>query len=136
MAVQNQRWTWAFDAKANIESTVQGTGPIYKAVSEQTGDIAAKSLTATGILQETANSGQHVTSFPAGIMKYTAAAAISSTDIQLAVTTSGYMKVVASGDWVCGKNLSGAVTSGSIGTGLFNFANPHYIPNSLALGLA
>lgn len=128
MAVQNKIMTWTFKAQADIDSTVSGTGHLWKAVSNAAGDITSAGDTAIGILQYVGKDTEHVTFAHAGISKFTVNAAISSADVLLTVTTSGYFAEAGSGDYVVGKFLEGTarattLSSGSIGTGLFNFYN-------------
>lgn len=135
MAVSNVFTTWRFVAANDLTSTIQGTGSIYKAIDAETGDFAADGRTASGILYTSAKSGTHDGTYAdAGKMKYTAAAAISSQNILLAVTTSGYVAAADSGDWVVGKSIGNDVASGAVGIGHFNFATPHFIVDCTWLG--
>ena len=124
MAIEEKNQNFKFVAKTALDNNAAGTGVIYKAVDDGTGDIAATGVTATGILQSCARSGGHVTEAYQGFSKYTAGAAITSLNQWLTVTTSGYFIASTSGTWVVGKNKIGTVTSGSVGTGEFNFTIP------------
>jgi hypothetical protein len=128
MAVENKIMTWTFKAQADIDDLTAGSGDIFKAVSNAAGDIASTGQDAIGILQFVGKDTEHVTFAHAGISKFTVNAAISSADVPLTVTTSGYFAEADSGDYVVGKFLEGTnrattLSSGSVGTGLFNFAN-------------
>lgn len=132
MATENQQARHTFVAAADLSDTTAGTGKLYKAVSQATGNIAATGDASDGILLYAGNSGDHVTYGYKGIMKFTAGTAVTSKSVELTVGTGGYMTVAASGDYVVGKYLYGtndaiAVTSGSIATGLFDFTAPHLI---------
>ena len=131
MGVQNRFATWTFVAQEALENLAAGTGHLYKAVSALTGKLAANGQSATGILQEGGPNGSHVTEGYKGIMKFTAGAAISSKGVPLTVTTSGYFIAATSGSYIVGRYRQGtndaiAISSGSVGTGLFDFTVPHY----------
>lgn len=118
--------TWTMQAGNNLNSATAGTGALYKAVRNKTGDFASNGREASGILESTCDSGNGATFGYAGPMKCTLGAAISSADTLLSVTTSGYFKAAGSGDWIVGKLLS-PVTSGGVSNGIFNFATPTYL---------
>lgn len=135
MAVSNTFTTWQFTAKNDLTSTIKGTGSIYKAIDAETGDFASNGKLTSGILYTSAKSGTHDGTYgDAGKMKYTAAAAVSSQNVLLAVTTSGYITVADSGMWVIGKSIGNDVASGAVGIGHFNFATPHFIVDCTWLG--
>lgn len=134
MAISNQMFTWTIAAGEDMDNSTAGTGFIHKAVSNVDGTIAnatkpTTAKSAIGLVQYGGLSGEHVTIGHAGIMKFTAGAAINSADVMLTVTTSGYLTIATSGDFYIGRFLEGTngtktVTSGGVGVGLFNFATP------------
>ena len=125
MSEEGRYESWQFKAGQDLSNIVPGTGVIHKAVRNITGGIAANGQQACGLLKYGCNSGQHATMGVYGNMKYTAAAAITSADTLLTVTTSGYCKAAGSGDWIIGK-CTAAVGSGMVGNGFFNFLTPAY----------
>lgn len=115
MAVSNFKITTTFTAGEAL------TTHQYFAVALNDGQIANNGEEASGILQNKPASGEFGTMAWAGESKYIAGAAIAAGD-KLTVTTSGYMITAGSDDPVVGET-KGAVTSGSIGVGLFVFPN-------------
>lgn len=105
-------------ADLNTGSINDGTGTQYKAVTAA-GVIAANATTALGILQNKPKSGEDASLGFAGRSRYVAGAAVA-VGARLTVTTSGYMTTAGSGDDFIGRAL-GAVSSGGIGEGAFNF---------------
>lgn len=102
-----------------VEAGADLSSAQYKAIKID-GTIAADA-SAIGILQNKPSaSGRDATAGYLGRSRYVAGAAVSA-GAQLTVTTSGYMITVTSGTAVVGKAL-GAVSSGGIGEGIFNFA--------------
>lgn len=97
----------------------------YFAVSCQDGKIANDGAEASGILMNKPKSGEGANLGSVGELPFQAGGAISA-DAKITVTTSGYCTAAGSGDHIVGKNGQSAVTSGSIGRGLFNFYNPVY----------
>ena len=135
MASDNQKTTWTFTTKNDLTSTIKGTGAIFKAIDAETGDFAASGKTATGVLYTSAKSGTHDGTYAdAGKFKYTAGAAVSSQNMPLTVTTSGYMIVADSGAFIVGRSIGPDVTSGSVGVGNFNFATPWFAVDCTWLG--
>lgn len=135
MSIQNRYMSWTFVAANALDNLVAGTGHLYKAVSNGAGDIAADGGNASGILQQGGPANGHVSFGYAGIMKFTAGAAISSKDIALTVTTSGYCIQATSGSHIVGRYLGGTnnavgISSGSVGTGMFDFSIPKYVTTS------
>ena len=122
MSVQNHYFTWAVQAGGDLSDGVKGSGHIYKLIDVDDNDIydTAGGARALGVLQHQGNSGDHVPVGVAGIMKFTAGAVVSPGDA-LTPDTSGYVVKVASGDYPIGKALE-SITSGSVGVGLFDFA--------------
>ena len=103
----------------DMSGTVRGTGVLYKAVT-MAGNIASVGSGAAGLLQIGAKSGQNITVGWHGEGQYIASAAVVAHGL-LAVTTSGYLGVPNSGDWVVGRNAEIAATSGSVARGTFDF---------------
>ena len=107
----------------DMSGTVRGTGVLYKAVT-MAGNIASVGSGAAGLLQIGAKSGQNITVGWHGEGQYIASAAVVAHGL-LAVTTSGYLGVPNSGDWVVGRNTEIAATSGSVARGTFDFAGAY-----------
>lgn len=129
MAVRNKNLTWHIAAGGDLQDLTAGTGKIFKAVALDDGDIAANGQEAGGILEYVGNTGDHVTLAISGISKFTAAAAVAA-GARMTVTGSGYMTTATSGSYIIGRNLETAVTSGSVGTGFFDFSVPRYAVDS------
>ena len=132
MSIQNKYMSWTFKASNALDNLVAGTGHLYKAVSNGAGDIAASGDKASGILQQGGPANGHVSFGYAGLMKFTTGAAISSKDVALTVTTSGYMVEATSGTFIVGRYLGGtnnavSISSGSVATGMFDFTKPTYV---------
>ena len=123
MAVQGQRFTFTMQAKENLNSHQ------YQAIAFDDGKIANDSKEAVGVILNKPKDDHFVTCGYFGDMKFRAGAAISA-GTRLRITTSGYFLTGNSGYYDCGRCL-GAVTSGSIGRGLFDFTNPRYRVSSL-----
>ena len=137
MAVEGKYCTWSTKAGADLSDLTAGTGAIYKAVT-QLGVKAAAGDTAKGILLYGGTSGSHVTLGITGEMKFTAGAAVTSVNAPLSVAANGYVTVATSGDFIVGHftegtNRSTSITSGSVGTGLFDFVNPQYAASAAAV---
>lgn len=86
-----------------------------------TGLMAASGVTGVGILQNKPKSGEDASVTYAGRSRFYAGAAVAA-GAQLTITASGWLITATSGTNVVGKALA-AVTSGSVGDGIFNFAN-------------
>ena len=117
-----------------MSSTTEGTGPLYKTVAGEIGDIIANGQAAHGLLVSGADSGDTATYANQGRMKYVAGVAVSSSGVLLTPTTSGYMIPANSGFWVVGKHYGADVASGVVGTGFFNFATPWFVVDCTWLG--
>lgn len=98
------------------------TGKKYLAIAMNDGKVANNAGEASGILQvDDAESGDFVPISYIGESFYRAGAAITAGD-SLTVTHSGYFKTAGEGDVVVGQAKDdAAVTSGSIGRGIFSF---------------
>ena len=96
----------------------------YKAIALDDGERADNSHEAGGIILNKPKDNEHVNFGVIGEFKFWAgvAAAIGN---RLRVTTDGWMVLADSGYYTVGRAKL-AVTSGSIGTGFFNFATPFY----------
>jgi len=93
----------------------------YKAIAIG-GTIAATGAAAIGLLQNKPESGEDAQLGFLGRSRYRAGGAVAA-GARLTVTTSGWVTTVGSATFVVGRAL-GAVSSGGIGEGIFNFANP------------
>ena len=107
-----------------IEAGEDLTGRQYHAIALDDGEIADNSHEAGGILINKPKSGEFLTLGYLGEMKFRAGVGLSGGN-RLRVTTSGYFVAADSGYYTVGR-AKVAVTSGSIGTGFFNFIAPFY----------
>jgi len=96
----------------------------YHAIALDDGERADDGHEAGGIILNKPKNNEHVDYGVIGEFKFRAgdAAAIGN---RLRVTTNGYFVAADSGYYSVGRAKL-AVTSGSIGTGFFNFSNPVY----------
>lgn len=122
MGILNNHFTFSITAGQDLIDNTRGTGTIYKAINVNSGMIASGGDTAGGLILGPAQSGNHVNFLISGVGKFTANAAISAGDA-LTITTSGYGKTAVVGEYIVGKALE-SVTSGSVGTGYFDFTQP------------
>jgi len=129
MAVRNKIVTWALAAGEDISDLTAGTGDIFKPVTND-GTIAQLGEAPVGLLQEVAQNGEHISVAISGISKYVAGGAVTLGDY-LTVENSGYLTTAASGDLVVGQCLI-TVTSGSVGTGNFDFSTRPIFDSSSA----
>lgn len=110
----------------NLTTTVQAketlTSHQYLAFCLDDGKIANTGEEACGILLNKPANNDFATIAYLGEIDFIAGAAISLGD-KLTVTTSGYFITANSGDHTSVGIAKEAVTSGSIGTGIFGFAN-------------
>ena len=96
----------------------------YHAIALDDGERADNSHEAGGIILNKPKDNEHVNYGVVGEFKYRAGVAIGIKN-RLRVTTDGWMVLADSGYYTIG-SAKEAVTSGSIGTGFFNFATPFY----------
>lgn len=129
MAVRNEVVTWGFSAGEALNDLTPGTGDLFKGIATDDVKPAANGAECGGILLEGAESGGHVTLALSGITKYVAGAAVVA-GARLTCTASGYFITATSGSYVNGRALT-AATSGSVGTGHFDFSVPRYAVSSL-----
>lgn len=118
MAIQNMYINMIVAAGADL-SALQ-----YYAVAIDDGGYAVNGAEAIGILQNKPKTGEGADIGYLGTMKFRAADTIAKGD-KLTVTAAGTMVLAGSGYYIVGKAWA-AATSGSVGTGVFNFANPTY----------
>lgn len=133
MGQYNYQRTWEFTTQNDLSNETAGTGAINKVIDSDTGDIAATGLAGSGLLHAGANSGTTGTHVYDGIIKYTAAHAISSQGLPLTPTTSGYLTIASDGDWAVGRSGVTAVLSGAVGEGIFNFNTAWYVASGGAI---
>jgi len=129
MSVEGRYFTWTLAAGEDLEDLTPGAGPLFKAVAADDGRIAQNGREAAGILLYGGRQDEHITIGYAGILKFTAGAAVTAGK-RLTVSASGYCVEASSGSYVVGRALDGAVSSGSVGTGAFNFATIAYMGQS------
>jgi hypothetical protein len=123
MAISNVQWGYHVTATESLNDPTKGTGHIYKAINVASGQITGDAQAAGGILTQPATNGSNIAFTVAGVAKYTAGGTVSANN-ELTVTTSGYFTAAASGDYIVGKAYADS-TSGSVGTGMFDFSkNP------------
>jgi hypothetical protein len=108
------------------------SGSQYFAVSLDDGALSVNGAEAGGILINKPKSGEAATIGVMGFMKFRAGGGTIAKDAWLTVTTSGYCVTAGSGYHLVGKCRE-SVTSGSIGTGYFNFINPPYAESSMGI---
>ncbi|HOO46473.1 MAG TPA: hypothetical protein PLM29_09605 [Deltaproteobacteria bacterium] len=113
MATENQSISTTIQALEDLRSYR------YHAIALDDGKLANNAEEASGILLGKPNDDQFASIGYIGEMKYKAGAAITK-GAKLTVTTSGWFTTAASNDTVVGE-AKAAVTSGSLGTGLFSF---------------
>jgi hypothetical protein len=129
MAVEGHYAAWTITAGEDLDNFAPGTGALFKAVALDDGKFAVNGREAGGILVYGGRAAEHVTLGYAGVLKFTAGAAVGA-GRRLSVTNSGYFVEAASGSYVVGRCLDAAVSSGSVGTGAFNFATIAYMGGS------
>jgi len=129
MAVEGHYAAWTITAGEDLDNFTPGTGALFKAVALDDGKLANNGREAGGILVYGGKAAEHITLGYAGVLKFTAGAAVGAGK-RLSVTTSGYLVEAASGSYVVGRCLDAAVSSGSVGTGAFNFATIAYMGDS------
>jgi hypothetical protein len=111
------------------------TGCQYHAIALDDGKLAANAEEASGILINKPKTGEGLTLGYIGEQKFAAGAAIAK-GAKLTVTTSGWFTTADSNDVVIGE-CKVAVTSGSLGTGLFAFPQATgNFPENLLFNLA
>lgn len=125
MATENVRMLASITAGEDLNTS----GHRYHAIALDDGKLAVNGLEAGGILVNKPKTGDGLTLGYIGEMKYAAGAAISK-GARLTVATSGWFTTCASGSYFVGRSKV-AVSSGSMGTGLFNFTAPVYQVSSL-----
>jgi len=97
----------------------------YFAVARDDRKLANTGEEAAGLLIAAADSGDHATMAISGVSKFVAGGAITVGG-KMTVATSGYVVAGDSGDYIVGE-CRNTVTSGSTGTGVFNFATAAYL---------
>lgn len=91
-------------------------------VLNSAGTLATGAPQARGILDAKVDSGENCTLVYDGRHKYQAGGAIGALAL-LTVASGGFVTAATSGQQVIGMNENIAVTSGSIGNGVFDFLN-------------
>ena len=114
MATEGKRFETTFEAGEDLNSGCQ-----YHAIAIDDGKLANSGEEASGILLNKPESGEFGTLGYMGEMKFAAGAAVAK-GAKLTVATSGWFTTADSNDPVLGE-AKAAVTSGSTGTGLFEF---------------
>lgn len=101
------------------------SAPQFIAINLTDGKAASSAIAAGGILQNKPKINEHATVFYAGESEFRAGGTITAGQ-RLTVAASGYITAAVSGGYSPGKAID-AVSSGSIGRGLFNFMTPSYV---------
>lgn len=114
MATQNVRLNTTIKAEEDFNTSAFQ----YHAIALVDGLLANNGEEASGILLNKPKSGEFLALGYIGELKFAAGAAISK-GAKLGVTTSGWFTTADSNDPILGE-AKAAVTSGSLGTGLFN----------------
>lgn len=114
---------------ATIQALEDLSGSQYHAIAFDDGLVANLGHEAGGIILGKPVANDHAEIGYLGEIKFAAGAAVSA-GARVTVTTSGWFITAASGDWNVGR-CKETVTSGSIGTGLFDFTAPNYRVSSL-----
>ncbi len=115
MATENRRFETTLVAGEDLNTA----GHRYHAIALDDAKLGNNGRETAGILLNKPKSGESLTLGYFGEMKFPAGAGLSAGN-KLTVTTSGWFIAAASGSWIVGK-VKSAVTSGSLGVGLFNF---------------
>ena len=129
MEAEKHSWRWGIRAGEDLGNFTPGTGALFKAVALKDGKFANNGREAGGILVYGGRMSENVTIGYAGEIKFTAGDAVKAGQ-QLTVVTSGYFAVAGPGNHVVGRCLDTAVSSGSVGTGAFNFATIPFMGDS------
>jgi len=95
----------------------------YKAMGMD-GDVAGTVANAAGLLQNKPKSGEDATITFVGRSKFRAGGAVTQ-NAELTLASSGWLVAASSGDRTVGRARF-AASSGAVGRGVFNFANPGY----------
>lgn len=104
-----------------VTEDLSAAGAQFHGVAFADGKLANNADECSGILQNSPASGDHAALVYAGESKYAAGGAISAGG-KITVSTSGWFTSAGSNDTVVGE-AKNTVTSGSLGTGIFEFAN-------------
>lgn len=124
MAYEGKYDTWTVVAKNDLSDVAPGSGALFKAIDIQTGDFASSGARPCFMLEHGCSSGGNAAGVYFGITKGTFISAINSIGMDLTVTTSGYLTLAASGNYVYGKNLT-TVACG-VHPIMWNGINPWY----------
>lgn len=103
-------------------------GHQFHAIDFSDGKLAANGSQACGIIINKPKSGEAARVAFFGELRYAAGGAIAANKA-ITVTASGWFTAAGSGDYIIGRTKE-AVTSGSIGKGIFDFSKPVYAFNS------
>lgn len=101
----------------------------YHAIALDDGALAVDGLEASGIIDDKPNTGDHAKVDYIGELKYAAGGAIGA-GVRVTVAASGWIEAAASGDYSIGRNGETAITSGSLGTGFFDFTSPTIVTSN------
>lgn len=113
------------ELKLTIEAGADLSAGQYHAIALDDGNFAANGGEAGGILINKPKSGEGAKLVYAGQTRFRAGGAVAAGKA-VTVSASGWITAAGSGAYIVGRNGDTAVTSGSIGIGLFDFTKPHY----------
>ena len=113
----------------SVQAKEDLSGKQYCAIAFDDGKLAANGAEACGLIINKPKSNEHATIGFDGEMKFRAGGAVAATKA-MTINGSGTCTAAGSGDYIVGRNGNAAVTSGSIGTGFFDFKRPVYAPES------
>ncbi len=119
MATENKQMVTTIEALEDV------SGYQYHAIALDDGLLATTGEEAFGIILNKPKSNENAAVCYIGESKYRAGGAITLGG-KLTVASSGWITAGDSGDYIVGECKS-TVTSGSIGTGMFNFPTAPYL---------
>ncbi len=121
MAIQGNYSNLTIKAGEDLND-LTASGDLFKAITVS-GSTASTGETALGILQYGGKTGEFVTLGYAGVMKFSAGNSVTSGTL-LTVNSLGYFVSATTDSYIIGRCLGTHVSSGAVGTGVFNFATP------------
>ena len=129
MEAEKRSWTWDIRAGEDLGNFTHGTDALFKAVAPDDGKFTNHGREAGGFLVYGGRAGEHVTLVYVDVLKFTAGGAVGAGK-PLTVVTSGYFAVAGPDSHVVGRCLDTVASSGSVGTGVFDFATIAFMGDS------
>jgi hypothetical protein len=127
MSGENQNISISVKALEDLSAV----GAQYHAFDLSAGLLANNGYSAGGIIMGRPASGDPAQIGVMGVMKFAAGGGTIAAGARLTVTTSGWFITCTSGLYQVGRNGDTAITSGSIGMGVFAFNAPSWQISSL-----